>query len=84
MSDSFPFQSVVLDLSDPRDVGALLVALMNRESELRREEQTDPAARAVDVDGFALTSDELRDEAGRLARLRASIEAQLGKVETNG
>ena len=69
----------MLDLSDPRDVGALLVALMNRESELRREEQTDPAVRAVDVDGFVLTSDELLDEAGRLARLRASIEAQLGE-----
>ena len=79
MSDSFPFQSVVLDLSDPRDVGALLVALMNRESELRREEQTDPAVRAVDVDGFVLTADEMLDEAGRLARLRASIEAQLGE-----
>ena len=39
---SVPFQPVLLDLSDPVDDALLIVALRNRELEVRREEQTDP------------------------------------------
>lgn len=78
MPNELPFQSVMLDLSDPRDAAALILALMNRESELRMQEQMDDNDVATSDDDWPVTSEELLDQAQRLMRLRLSVEEQMG------
>lgn len=79
---SVPFRPVLLDLSDPVDAALLIVALRNRELEVRREEQTDPMNRISFDDGWVRMSQELLEEADRLASLRADIERQLAEGES--